>query len=69
MLILKKYINKVLEIFEMEKIFSIIYYDSKDKQVQSVQCPKNDLEYKQMEAIPYAFVVGSIMYTQTYTQL
>jgi len=33
MLILKKYINKVLEIFEMEKIFSIIYYDSKDKQV------------------------------------
>nr|KYP46269.1 Retrovirus-related Pol polyprotein from transposon TNT 1-94 [Cajanus cajan] len=28
------------------------------------QCPKNDLERKKMEAIPYASVVGSIMYAQ-----
>jgi len=30
-----------------------------------MQCPKNDLEQKQMENILYAFVVGSLMYAQT----
>lgn len=29
-----------------------------------MQCPKNDLERKQMEAIPYAYVVRSLMYAQ-----
>ena len=32
------------------------------------QCPRNDLERKQMEAITYALVVGSIQYTQICTQ-
>ena len=32
------------------------------------QCPRNDLELKQMEAIPYASIVGSIMYAQIYTR-
>jgi len=32
------------------------------------QCPKNYLEWKQMEAISYASVVVSIMYAQIYTQ-
>jgi len=27
-----------------------------------MQCPKNDLERKQMKNIPYASVVGSLMY-------
>ena len=26
------------------------------------QCPRNDMERKKMKAIPYALVVGSIMY-------
>jgi len=30
-----------------------------------MQCPKNDLEWKQMEITPYASVVGSLMYAQT----
>ena len=30
-----------------------------------MQCPKNDLERKEMESIPYASVVGSLMYIQT----
>ena len=29
---------------------------------------KNDLEWKQMEDIPYASVVGSLMYAQTCTR-
>ena len=32
------------------------------------QCPRNDLERKQMEAILYASVVGSIMYAQICTR-
>jgi len=33
-----------------------------------MQCPKNDLERKHMENIPYASVVGSLMYAQTCTR-
>jgi len=32
------------------------------------QCPKNDLEKEQMHNIPYASVVGSIMYAQVCTR-
>ena len=34
-----------------------------------MQCPKNDFKRKQMENIPYAYVVGSLMYAQTCTRL
>ncbi|RDX58242.1 hypothetical protein CR513_62454, partial [Mucuna pruriens] len=33
-----------------------------------MQCPKNDLEQKEMKFIPYASVVGSLMYAQTCTR-
>ncbi|XP_040872116.1 secreted RxLR effector protein 161-like [Glycine max] len=33
-----------------------------------MQCPKNDIERKQMENIPYASIVGSLMYAQTCTR-
>ncbi|RVW86998.1 Retrovirus-related Pol polyprotein from transposon TNT 1-94 [Vitis vinifera] len=33
-----------------------------------LQCPKNDLEKKQMNKIPYASAVGSIMYAQVCTR-
>ena len=33
-----------------------------------IQCPQNDLERKQMEAILYASVVGSLMYAQICTR-
>ena len=33
-----------------------------------MQCPKNDLEHKEMENIPYAYVVGSLMYLPTCTR-
>ena len=32
------------------------------------QCPKNDFENEQMKNIPYALVVGSIMYVQVCTK-
>ena len=33
-----------------------------------MQCPKNELERKQMEQILYASIVGSLMYAQTCTR-
>jgi len=33
-----------------------------------MQCPKNELEWKQMENIPYASIVGSLIYAQTCTR-
>ena len=33
-----------------------------------IQCPENEWEWKQMEGIPYASTVGSLMYAQTCTK-
>ena len=33
------------------------------------QCPKNNFEIKEMQKIPYASVLGSLMYAQVYTLL
>ena len=32
------------------------------------QCPKNELKREQMHNIPYASVIGSLMYAQVYTR-
>ena len=32
------------------------------------QCSKNNLEREQMKNIPYASIVGSLMYAQVYTR-
>ena len=32
------------------------------------QCPKNDFEKEYMKNIPYAFIVGSLMYAQVCTR-
>ena len=33
------------------------------------QCPRNDFEVKEMQRIPYASAVGSMMYAQVCTRL
>ena len=48
------YINKVLERFRMKDC---------SPSVAHIQCPSNDLERKQMQNIPYALAIGSLMYT------
>jgi len=63
------YINKVLERFRMDKCSASLVPIQKGDKFSLMQCPKNDLERKQMENIPYAFVVGSLMYAQTCTRL
>jgi len=64
----KSYINKVLERFRMDKCSTSPIPIQKRDKFSLMQCPKNDLEQKQMKNIPYAFVVGSLMYTQTCTR-
>ena len=58
----KAYINKVLERFRMEKCSASVVSIQKGDKFSLMQCPKNELERKQMEQIPYASIVGSLMY-------
>ncbi|WVZ07203.1 hypothetical protein V8G54_020549 [Vigna mungo] len=64
----KGYINKVLKRLRMEKCSPGIVPIQKGDKFSQMQCPKNDLERKAMESIPYASVVGSLMYAQTCTR-
>jgi len=52
----KGYINKVLERFRMEKYSAEIVPIHKGNKFSQMQCPRNDLERKEMESIPYASV-------------
>lgn len=52
----------------MDKCSTSPFQIQKRDKFSLMQCPKNDMERKQMEAIPYAFVVGSLMYGHTCTR-
>ena len=65
---LKASINKVLERFMMEKCYLNVVPIQKGDKFNLMQCPKNELERKQMEQIPYASIVRSLMYAQTCTK-
>jgi len=64
----KAYINKVLERFRMDKCSISPVLIQKEDKFSLMQCPKNELEREQMENIPYASIVGSLMYAQTRTR-
>ena len=64
----KAYINKVLERFRMGNCSASPVPIQKGDKFSLMQCPKNDLEQKQMEKIPYASIVRSLMYAQTCTR-
>ena len=54
--------EKVLKIFNMQNCSSSVAPVVKGDIFCELPCPKNDLEKKQMDKIPYASAVGSIMY-------
>ena len=56
------YINKVLERFRMGKCSGGPIPIQKGDKFGIMQSPKNDVEKKGTESIPYASVVGSLMY-------
>jgi hypothetical protein len=62
------YINKVLERFRMKDCSPSIAPIVKGDKFNLSQCPKNDFEREQMKNIPYASVVGSLMYAQVCTR-
>ncbi|KAL8153044.1 hypothetical protein V2J09_010804 [Rumex salicifolius] len=64
----KGYINKVLERYKMEKCSAGLVPIQKGDKFSKMQCPRNELERKEMDRIPYASVVGSLNYVQTCTR-
>ena len=64
----KSYIEKVLERFGMKDCSSGDTPVAKGDKFNFSQCPKNDFEIKEMQKIPYASAVGSLMYAQVCTR-
>ncbi|KAL1200755.1 Retrovirus-related Pol polyprotein from transposon TNT 1-94 [Cardamine amara subsp. amara] len=64
----KGYIEKVLERYGMDKCTPQKVLIQKGDKFSKKQCPKNELERKEMELLPYASVVGSLNYVQTCTR-
>ena len=62
------YINKVLERFNMKNCSPSIVPILKGDRFNLNQCLKNDFEREHMKNIPYALVVGILMYAQVYTR-
>ena len=64
----KTYISKVLERFNMKDCGSTIVPIQKGDKFSLSQCPQNELERGPMKDIPYASLVGSLMYAQVCTR-
>ena len=64
----KSYIEKVLNRFGMKDCSSGDTPVAKGDKFSLTQCPKNNLEIEEMQKIPYASVVGSLMYAQVCTR-
>ncbi|KAJ9538265.1 hypothetical protein OSB04_030998 [Centaurea solstitialis] len=64
----RSYIDKVLDRFGMLDSKSGDTPIAKGDKFILKQCPKNELEIKEMQKIPYASAVGSLMYAQVCTR-
>lgn len=64
----KAYIERILERFGMKNCSPIAAPIIKGDKFSLNQCPQNALEKEQMKDIPYASLVGSLMYAQVCTR-
>ncbi|XP_042952175.1 secreted RxLR effector protein 161-like [Carya illinoinensis] len=64
----KSYIERVLERFGMKSCSSLDTPISKGDKFSLSQCPKTEWDPKEMTKIPYASVVGSLIYAQICTR-
>ena len=64
----RNYIEKVLKRFGMQKCKFGDTPVAKGDKFSLKQCPKGNLEIQEMQKIPYASVVGSLMYAQVCTR-
>ena len=60
----KSYIEKVLNTFGTKDCSLEDMLVAKEDKFSLTQCPKNNLEIEEMQKIPYALAVGSLMYAQ-----
>jgi len=63
------YIKKVLKRFDMQKCKSEDTPVAKGDKFSLKQCPKGNLKIQEMQKIPYASAVGSLMYAQVCMRL
>ncbi|KAM5574982.1 hypothetical protein ABKV19_014096 [Rosa sericea] len=64
----KNYVDKILQRFGMQNCNLGESPMSKGDKLHKGQCPKNALERKNMQNMPYARLVGSLMYAQVCTR-
>ncbi|XP_074371249.1 secreted RxLR effector protein 161-like [Apium graveolens] len=64
----KSYIEKILERYGMKDCAPMDTPVSKGDKFSLKQCPKNELEIREMQRIPHASVVESLMYAQVCTR-
>ena len=64
----KAYIDRVLERYNMQQCSPSVAPVVKGDVFGTFQCPKTEVEKEQMRLIPYASVVGSIMYANVCTR-
>jgi hypothetical protein len=64
----KAYLEKVLKKFSMHACNPTPAHIVKGDKYESFQSPRNQYEIDQMKSIPYASVVGSLMYAQVCTR-
>jgi len=64
----RSYIEKVLKRFGMQKCKSGDTPVAKGDKFSLKQCPKGNLEIQEMQKIPYASAIGSLMYAQVCTR-
>jgi hypothetical protein len=64
----RAYVEKVLKKYNMHKCSVLPAPVVKGDKFGTFQCPRNDYESAQMKSIPYASIVGSIMYAQVCTR-
>jgi hypothetical protein len=63
----KSYIDRVLKRYNMYMCFAMPAPVVKGDKLGTFECPQNKYESDQMKSIPFASVVGSLMYAQVYT--
>ena len=64
----ESYIEKVLERFNMSKAKAVCSPIASHLKLSSNQCPTSKKDMKEMSKVPYASVVGSLMYAMVCTR-
>ena len=64
----EKYVTKVLQTFSMERAKPVESRLPTNCKLSKDQCPKSKTEKAEMTKVPYASVVGSLMYAMVCTR-